>query len=71
MGIALSLIVFALGGSQHGGLNLMVDLHRKEVVQVDPTFSDDVQVDESKSHVVQKPAVPDDNLDCEGDPIGD
>jgi hypothetical protein len=52
-------------------LDVSVDLHRKEVVGVDPTDSDDVQVDESKSHVVKEPAVPDDNLDCEGNPETD
>jgi hypothetical protein len=52
-------------------LLLNVDLHRKKVVGVDPTFSDGVQVDESKSHVVKKQAVPDDNLDCDGSPEGD
>jgi hypothetical protein len=52
-------------------LDLSVDLRRKKVVGVDPTDSDDVQVDESKSHVVKKQAVPDDNLDCEGDPETD
>jgi hypothetical protein len=52
-------------------LDVSVDLHRKEVVGVDPTDSDDVQVDESKSHVVKEPAVPDDNLDCDGNPETD
>lgn len=52
-------------------LLLDVDLHRKKVVGLDPTFSDSVQVDESKAHIVKKPAVPDDNLDCEGNPNTD
>lgn len=52
-------------------LYLNVDLHRKKVVQINPTFSDDVQVDESKSHVVKRPAVSDDNLDCDGNPETD
>jgi hypothetical protein len=52
-------------------LLLDVDLHRKKVVGVDPTFSDDVRVDEAKSHVVKKQAVPDDNLDCDGNPETD
>jgi len=52
-------------------LDLSVDLHRKKVVGLDPTDSDDVRVDESKSHVVKEQAVPDDNLDCDGNPETD
>jgi hypothetical protein len=46
-----------------------VDLRQNRVVAVDPTYSDDVQVLEHE--VVKEPEVPDDDLDCEGDPIGD
>ena len=52
-------------------LLLDVDLHRNKVVGLDPTLSDDVQVDESKAHIVKKPAMPDDNLDCDGNPNTD
>lgn len=46
-----------------------VDLRQNRVVEVDPTYSDDVQVVEHE--VVKEPEVPADGLDCEGDPIGD
>jgi hypothetical protein len=51
------------------GLLLSVDLRRNRVVEVDPTYSEDVQVVEHE--VVEEPEVPDDGLDCEGDPIRD
>jgi hypothetical protein len=51
------------------GLLLSVDLRRNRVVEVDPTYSEDVQVVEHE--VVKEPEVPDDGLDCEGDPIRD
>lgn len=50
-------------------LLLSVDLRRNRVVEVDPTYSDDVQVLEHK--VVKEPEVPDDNLDCDGQPVTD
>ena len=50
-------------------LLLHVDLRENRVVQVDPTYSDAVKVVEHE--VVKEPEVPDDGLDCEGDPIGD
>ena len=50
-------------------LLLSVDLRRSRVVEVDPTYSDEVRVVEHE--VVKEPEVPDDGLDCEGDPIGD
>jgi hypothetical protein len=50
-------------------LLLHVDLRENRVVEVDPTYSDDVQVVEHE--VVKEPEVPDDGLDCEGDPIRD
>ena len=46
-----------------------VDLLQNRVAEVDPTLSDDVQVVDHE--VVKEPEVPDDDLDCEGDPIGD
>jgi len=52
-------------------LDVSIDLHRKKVVGIDPTDSDDVRVDESKSYVVEEPAVPNDNLDCDGQPETD
>jgi hypothetical protein len=50
-------------------LLLSVDLRRNRVVEVDPTYSDDVQVVEDE--VVKEPEVPDDGLDCDGQPISD
>jgi hypothetical protein len=57
--------------SVRNSTNLLVhvDLRRSRVVEVDPTYSDNVQVVEHE--VVKEPEVPDDGLDCEGDPIGD
>jgi hypothetical protein len=46
-----------------------VDLRRNRVVEVDPTYSDSVQVVEDE--VVKEPEVPDDGLDCDGQPITD
>jgi hypothetical protein len=50
-------------------LLLSVDLQRKRVVEIDPTFSDNVQVLDNE--VVKEPEVPPDNLDCDGQPITD
>jgi hypothetical protein len=50
-------------------LLLSVDLRRNQVVEVDPTYSDEVQVLEQK--VVKEPEVAPDNLDCDGQPIRD
>jgi hypothetical protein len=52
-------------------LDISVDLRRSKVVMVDPTAGEDVQVGQAKSHIVKEPAEPDDNFDCEGNPIGD
>jgi hypothetical protein len=52
-------------------LDISVDLRRNRVVMVDPTAGENVQVDQAKFHIVKEPAEPDDNLDCEGNPIGD
>jgi hypothetical protein len=46
-----------------------VDLLQNRVAEVDPTYSDNVQVIEHE--VVKEPEVPADGLDCEGDPIRD
>jgi hypothetical protein len=48
---------------------LSVDLRKRRVVEVDPTLSDDVRVVEN--HIVKEPDVPDDNLDCDGQPVTD
>jgi hypothetical protein len=50
-------------------LLLSIDLQRSRVVEVDPTYSDDVQVLENE--VVKEPDVAPDNLDCDGQPITD
>jgi hypothetical protein len=50
-------------------LLMSVDLQRNQVVEVDPTYSDEVQVIEHE--VVKEPEVAPDNLDCDGQPIRD
>jgi hypothetical protein len=50
-------------------LLLSVDLRRNRVVEVDPTYSDDVRVVEHE--IVKEPEVPSDNLDCDGQPVTD
>jgi hypothetical protein len=50
-------------------LLLSVDLRRSRVVEVDPTYSDNAQVAEHE--IVKEPEVPDDGLDCDGQPVTD
>jgi len=50
-------------------LLLSVDLRRNRVAEVDPTYSDDVRV--VQHEIVKEPEVPDDGLDCDGQPETD
>jgi hypothetical protein len=58
--------VWHLAFSNASLIDLTVDLRRRRVVDVDPTLSDNVEIDQGRSHWVKEPEVED--IDCDGNP---